>query len=50
MQNGGGGHRGLMDLQNLYYQNVKLKDMVFLVIKKLETFIEKTITAKERKK
>jgi len=38
------------DLQNLYYQNIKLRDMVLVVVQKLENFIEKTMIVKERKK
>lgn len=42
--------RAQEDLQNLYYQNIKLRDMVLMVVQKLDSFIEKTMIVKERKK
>ena len=42
--------RAQEDLQNMYYQNIKLRDMVLMVVQKLENFIEKTMIVKERKK
>lgn len=42
--------RAQEDLQNLYFQNIKLRDMVLVVVQKLESFIEKTMIVKERKK
>ena len=42
--------RAQEDLQNLYYQNIKLRDMVLVVVQKLENFIEKTMIVKERRK
>lgn len=34
----------------LHHQNIKLRDMVLIVVNKLENFIDRTIEVKERKK
>ena len=38
------------DLMALHQQNIKLRDMVLIVVNKLENFIDRTIEVKERKK
>jgi hypothetical protein len=38
------------ELMSLNHQNTKLRDMVLIVVNKLETFIDRTMEVKERKK
>lgn len=44
------GNRGQEDLQTLHQQNLKLKDMVLLVVDKLDAFIIKTLQIRQQKK
>ena len=44
------GNRGQEDLNTLHQQNLKLKDMVLLVVDKLDAFIIKTLQIRQQKK